>query len=540
MSNFIAVSSKYEIMNITLKISAGVLSAAALPFLTGCSSDTSSGPPNILIAMGDDISYPHMSAYGCRWVNTPGFDMVAKNGILFQNAYTPNAKSSPSRACFLTGRNSWQLEEAANHVPFFPPKFTTFMESLGRNGYDVGYTSKGWAPGVALDSDGNPRQMTGKPFNSRKSPPPATGISNSDYAANFGDFLDARGQNKPFCFWYGSLEPHRRYEYGSGIGKGGKSLDDIDNVYKFWPDNETVRNDMLDYAFEIEHFDNHLVKMLDELKRRGELDNTIVIVTADNGMPFPRIKGQAYEASNHLPLAIMWGKGIKKPGRSVLDFISFIDFAPTILELAGISHENSGMQSVEGKSFADIFSSRKRWHVNKSRNWVLIGKERHDVGRPDDAGYPIRGIVKNNFLYLINYRPQRWPSGDPVTGYLNCDASPTKSVILEMRRSGMSQIFWDLNFGLRGDEELYDIGSDPDCVINLANNTGYNNIRREMRYQMTEELKRQGDPRIIGNGDIFDRYPYASEATRDLYNRFMKRELSRRSAGWADSTDFEK
>ena len=527
-------------MNIPIKLSVGILSAASLPFFTGCSSDTPSGPPNILIAMGDDISYPHMSAYGCRWVNTPGFDMVAKNGILFQNAYTPNAKSSPSRACFLTGRNSWQLEEAANHVPFFPPKFTTFMESLGRNGYDVGYTSKGWAPGAALDSEGNPREMTGKPFNTRKSPPPATGISNSDYAANFGDFLDSRDQNKPFCFWYGSLEPHRRYEYGSGIGKGGKSLDDIDNVYKFWPDNETVRNDMLDYAFEIEHFDNHLVKMLDELKRRGELDNTIVIVTADNGMPFPRIKGQAYEASNHLPLAIMWGKGIKKPGRSVLDFISFIDFAPTILEITGISPEKSGMQPVEGKSFADIFSSRKKWYVNKTRNWVLIGKERHDVGRPDDAGYPIRGIVKNNYLYLINYRPQRWPSGDPVTGYLNCDASPTKTLILEMRRSGMSQTFWDLNFGLRVDEELYDIGSDPDCTINLATNTGYNSIRRELRYQMTEELKRQGDPRITGNGDIFDSYLYASEATRDFYNRYMRGELSRRSAGWADSTDFEK
>jgi arylsulfatase A-like enzyme len=124
--------------------------------------------PNILIAIGDDISFPHMGAYGCTWVKTPGFDRVARDGILFRNAYTPNAKSSPSRACLLTGRNSWQLDEAANHVPFFPARFTTFIESLGDHGYTAGYTAKGWAPGTALDSAGNPRELTGRAFNVKK------------------------------------------------------------------------------------------------------------------------------------------------------------------------------------------------------------------------------------------------------------------------------------------------------------------------------------------------------------------------------------
>jgi len=129
--------------------------------------------PNILIAIGDDITWMHMGAYGCDWVKTPGFDRVANDGILFRNAYTPNAKSSPSRACLLTGRNSWQLEEAANHVPFFPVKFTTFMEALSNNGYSAGYTAKGWAPGVAIDIAGNPRELTGKAYNAKKIKPPA-------------------------------------------------------------------------------------------------------------------------------------------------------------------------------------------------------------------------------------------------------------------------------------------------------------------------------------------------------------------------------
>jgi len=511
--------------------------------LTGCGEGTGKNlpekKPNILIAMGDDISFPHMGAYGTAWIKTPGFDMVAKNGLLFYNAYTPNSKSAPSRACFLTGRNSWQLEAAANHVPFFPEKFRSFIETLGEKGYYTGYTAKGWAPGVAADSAGNPRELTGKAFNSRKLKPPAKGISNNDYAGNFEEFLNSRPAGKPFCFWYGSLEPHRGYEYGSGVKKGGKQPEDIPKVFSFWPDNEIVRNDLLDYAFEIEHFDSHLVKMIELLKEKGELDNTIIIATADNGMPFPRVKGQAYEYSNHMPLAIMWGKGIRNPGRKIYDYISFIDFAPTILEIAGIDQGSSGMQKIEGKSFADIFRTSKNKIIDRKRDYVLIGKERHDVGRPDDEGYPIRGIIRNGFLYIRNYKPNRWPAGNPETGYLNCDGSPTKTWILNLKRTHTDIKFWNLSFGLRGDEELYNIGSDPDCMNNLVNNPAYSSVWQDLRQRMYNLLLEQDDPRVTGKGDIFDKYPYAQESNRDFYNRFMKGELNKKSAGWVDSTDFE-
>ena len=495
--------------------------------------------PNILIAMGDDISFPHMSAYGTSWVKTPGFDRVAQNGILFNNAYTPNAKSSPSRACFLTGRNSWQLGEAANHVPFFPAKFKTFMESLAENGYYTGHTAKGWAPGVALDSTGQARFLTGKAFNEKKTVAPTTGISDNDYSGNFEDFLDAREENKPFCFWYGSTEPHRKYEYGSGVNKGGKQLSDVNKIYKFWPEDDIVRNDLLDYAYEIEHFDNHLVRMLEILEKHGELENTIIIVTADNGMPFPRVKGQAYEYSNHLPLAIMWPAGIKKPGRKVSDFISFIDFAPTLLEAAGVAESKSKMEHIEGKSFMNILNSRKKGYVDRNRNSVLIGKERHDVGRPDDTGYPIRAIIKDGFLFIKNYNPERWPAGNPETGYLNCDGSPTKTLILNLNRNRVSSDYWKQNFGRRGGEELYGIEKDPECMKNLANDAGYNSMLRKLREELYLELLQQDDPRVYNNGDIFDKYPYAEVAKRDFYYRFMKGELKKKDAGWVDSTDFE-
>jgi hypothetical protein len=126
-------------------------------------------------------------------------------------------------------------------------------------------------PGVANDEDGQPRQFTGRPFNRRNARPPARATSNNDYAGNFEDFLDAAPRDTPWCFWYGATEPHRAYQYGVGREQAGKNLADVDRVPGFWPDIETVRNDMLDYAFEVEHFDRHLARMIELLERRGQL-----------------------------------------------------------------------------------------------------------------------------------------------------------------------------------------------------------------------------------------------------------------------------
>lgn len=491
--------------------------------------------PNILFAIADDASWKHFGAYGCNWVKTPAFDRVANEGILFKNAYTPNAKCSPSRSCILTGRNSWQLEEAANHVPFFPAKFKTYAEALGENGYWVGSVAKGWAPGIANDKNGQPRQLTGPKFDTHKLIPPAKKISDNDYAKNFNDFLTKRPEGQPFCFWYGSYEPHRAYEYEVGITKGGKKLSDVAEVPLFWPDVDSVRTDMLDYAFEIEYFDGHLQKMLQKLEEIGELDNTIIIVTADNGMPFPRIKGDIYEYSHHLPLAIRWGKGIKNPGREIKEYVNFIDFAPTFLELAGLSAQQVGMQPITGKSLTDILLKDKETYAN--RDFVLVGKERHDVGRPDDQGYPIRGILRADMLYLRNFKTNRWPKGNPETGYLNTDGSPTKSYILNTRRIKEETAFWKWNFGKRPTEELYNIKTDPFCMNNLATTADFAEIKTQLSEEMTNKLTAQKDPRILGNGAVFDNYIYAGEKVRGFYKRYLAGEKI--PANWVNKSDFE-
>jgi len=508
--------------------------------ISGCSGpieQTSLQRPNILLAIADDWSWGHAGAYGCDWVKTPAFDRVADQGVLFTRAYAPNPKCAPSRASVLTGRNSWQLEEAANHWCYFPAKFNTYPEVLVENGYIAGFTGKGWGPGVALRADGERRELTGAAFQERRSEPPTNAISANDYAANFEDFLAQIPEGQPWTFWYGATEPHRRYEYGSGVSKGGKSLDDIDRVPGYWPDNERVRNDMLDYAFEVEHFDSHLMRMLEVLEEKGALENTLIVVTSDHGMPFPRVKGQINDSGARVPLVVMWPSGIEHPGRVVDDYVSLIDIAPTFIEVSGLSWADTGMEPTPGRSLTDILTSPESGQVTDYRNHVLIGKERHDVGRPNDYGYPVRAIVSGDLFYLRNFEPERWPAGNPETGYLNTDGSPTKTQVLAMRTDPDRSHFWRLSFGKRPEEELYDLRADPECLNNLALDVEWADRKEELRKRMEEELQAQNDPRMEGRGHIFDEYIYADESGRNFYERYMSGE--KMNAGWVNETDFE-
>ncbi|MDA1122441.1 MAG: sulfatase [Bacteroidetes bacterium] len=482
-------------------------------FIIGCNDGDVITTPNILICIADDAG--HMGKE-YPWVETPAFDRVASEGIIFSNAYTPNAKCAPSRACLLTARNSWQLKEAANHFNNFPAEFKTYPEALKDFGYFTGYTGKGWGPGNPGEVDGKERELCGKRWDSKVLDPPTTGIAKVDYSENFMDFFKNKPDDQPFYFWYGGREPHRRYEYGSSL-KAGKKLSDIKEVPAFFPDNDIVRTDMLDYALEIEYFDSHVTKILDFLESKGELDNTIVIVTSDHGMPFPRAKSDEYDYSNHIPLAMMWGKNIKNPGRVVEEYVSLIDVAPTFLELVGINWDESGMQVTSGTSLLPFLKGENK----DFRDYVLIGKERHDVGRPNDYGYPIRGIVQDGWMYLRNYRPDLWPACNPECGYSTVDGSPTKTEILESRHNAETKFYWDWSFGKRPDEELFYLPDDPYCISNLSSEENHESIRGNLIIKMEEELKNQSDPRMFGEGDIFHTYEYTWDKYRNLYDKIV-------------------
>ena len=500
------------------------------------SNESHAKTPNILFAIADDWGFGDAGAYGSKWVKTPAFDRVAREGILFTRAYTPNAKCAPSRATILTGRYSWQLEEAANHMNVFPAKFGSFVEVLAVNGYTTGFTGKGWGPGIANNAQGQRRAITGKAWTARKAKPPARFISSNDYSANFTDFLQAADASRPWCFWYGTTEPHRGYEKGVGL-RMGKKLSDIDHVPAFWPDNAETRGDMLDYAVEVEHYDMHLGRILAALEKAGQLDNTLIVATSDHGMPFPRCKGQAYDYSNHIPLAIRWPKGIEGRNRTVTDFVNFTDLAPTFLQAAGVKQIAPIMQPMSGRSLFDIFGSPKSGQVIASRDHVVLGKERHDVGRPNNQGYPIRGIRKGDHLYLHNFEPDRWPVGNPETGYLNTDASPIKTLLLNQRREGNYK-YWQFNFGKRPAEELFNVKTDRDCVKDLADSKAQAALKASLKKQLFAELKKQGDPRMFGRGDVFEKYGFAWDMWDQFYEKYQRGEKIR--TGWVLPSDYEK
>ena len=465
--------------------------------------------PNILLAISDDQSYPYAGIYGDKSTNTPAFDRIAKEGLLFTNAFCASPGCSPSRAALLTGRHTWQIEQAGTHASSFPKKYTVYPDILEKAGYFVGYTGKGWGPGNYKIS-GRTRNPAGPAFQKRrmKSPP---GISNRDYASNFADFLKARPKGKPFCFWYGASEPHRVYQKGAGL-KAGKKLKDA-VVPSFLPDTPEIRSDILDYSVEIEWFDSHLGRIIKQLEAAGELDNTLIIVTADNGMPFPRAKANGYEYGIHVPMAVRWPKKIK-PGRKSTDLVGFVDFAPTFLQAAGVKIP----KEMVGKSLFNIFAGDKSGRLDASRKAVFSARERHSSSRYKNRTYPIRSMRTARYLYIRNFRPDRWPAGTPRKlngkgelgpphgGYHDIDACPSLTFLIQNRKKKGIAKYFHLAVDKRPAEELFDITQDPGNLVNLAKDPKHAATLKRLRGEFETYLRKTGDPRILDGGDIYETY----------------------------------
>lgn len=470
--------------------------------------------PNVLIAIADDQSWQLTSFAGYRAVKTPAFDRVAREGVYFQNGFAGSPGCSPSRAALLTGRHTWQIEHAGTHASSFPTHFSVFPDVLERAGYFVGTTGKAWGPGNWKIS-GWKRNPAGPDFEGKTNEPPTKGISNKDYAANFRTFLAKRPKDQPFYFWYGGHEPHRVYEKGSGLKAGKKLADAVPPP--FLPDTPEIRSDILDSCLEIEWFDRHLGLILAALEQAGELDHTLVIVTADNGMPFPRAKANCYEHGIHVPLAIRWGA--KAPGgRRVEDLVGFVDLTATILEATGTRHPPTAPPP-SGRSIMNILTSTRQGLVDPSRTAVYAARERHSSARFDNWTYPQRALRTPQYLYIRNFRSDRWPAGDPVvlkengqpegphSGYKDIDGGPSLDFLIE--KAGDPALGKYLQFAVakRPAEELFDIKADPACLTNLANDPRHAAEKARLAAQLQKYLRDTGDARMLDGGEIWESYP---------------------------------
>jgi arylsulfatase A-like enzyme len=457
----------------------------------GLTADEPRAParPNILLCMADDWGWPHAGAYGDKVVKTPVFDRLAGEGVLFEHAFVSSPSCTPSRNALLTGQQFYRLEAGANLWSTLDIHYPNFMFLLRAAGYEIGHWRKAWGPGD-FRKGGYAEHPCG---------------ANS----NFSSFMKKRDKDRPFCFWFGTSDPHRGYVKGSGI-KHGIDAASV-HVPRFYPNTTEIRSDIADYYFEVQRWDADVGRAITLLEDAGELDNTIIVMTGDHGMPFPRCKGNLYDWGARVPLAIRWGRTVK-PNRSVTDFVSLTDLAPTFLQAAGVDVP----EEMTGHSLLPILKSGAKGRVDSRRDYMVFGRERHTPAqkKPSTHGYPARAMRTDRWLLVLNLQPDRWPAGVPkganhrIGSFADCDNGPTKSAILRMKADPNSRRFYDLCFARRGAVELYDCERDPDQTHNLADDPQHIETVRQLRSQLVEYLKTTLDPRFTGKPVRFEEYPY--------------------------------
>ncbi len=472
-----------------------------LLFLTGVllitSCRTSLEEPNFLLIITDDQSWEHAGCYGDMAVLTPHMDRLAEEGVRFENAYAACPSCSPSRAAILTGQDAYRLQEGGVLTGFIREQYALFPAILAENGYVVGYTGKGYWP-FTKDAPGGVNEPIGVRYDGHRHDQVPEGVSIRDYAANFDQFITDNQDESPFFFWLGISEPHRPYEQGRGVDIGIDTS--LIRIPAFFPDVPVAREDMADYLAEIQWADDVVGEVLEVLESRDLMKNTVVIFTSDNGMPFPRSKATLYDHGVRMPLIIAWDKKIKGM-RVVKDPVNLIDLAPTILELS-----HSGVpEQMTGQSMSTLLLSDKVEFDSDKRDFVVTSFEKHTHCRPNELGFPRRAIHTEQWTYIVNYEPDRYPMGNfeiriPNWDILGeTDPGPLKEFYVRNRAHPEYSWFYDLAFGKVEKEELYNHAEDPDMIRNLADHADYIGIKENLSSLLEEYLMESRDPRAMGN-----------------------------------------
>ncbi len=508
--------------------------------------------PNILFAFADDwgryaSAYAKLDGPGTinDVVRTPNFDRVAAEGVLFRRAFVSAPSCTPCRSALLSGQHFWRTGRGAIlQGAVWNGAQQAYPLLLGEAGYHLGETYKVWSPGTPVDAPyGGGKfayEKAGGAFNQfsqnvTKQVAAGQTIDAAKQAlyaqvlGNFNAFLADRKPEQPFCYWFGPTNVHRKWVKGSGKALWGINPDDLKGkLPAFLPDVPEVREDMADYLGEAQAFDAALGVLLRRLEETGELDNTLIVVSGDHGPPgFPHGKCNLYDFGSSVSLAMRWGGA--KGGRVVDDLISLTDLAPTFLELGGVAVP----EQMTGRSLVEVLKSGKSGQVDPQRTAVYIGRERHvENARADFLPYPQRAIRTHDFLYIINFKPERWPLGEPyrldgdnpptvsdITEETRVtipdeDAGPTKAWLVGVRSDPKWKAHYEWVYGKRPREELYDLKSDPYQTKNVATDPSYSKQRMELEQKLLAELQRTGDPRLVDDGRFFETPPLSGPVNK--------------------------
>ena len=524
-----------------------ILNLVCLFYLAVSTSSLSADEkPNILFAFADDwgrqaSAYAKLEPDGISdAVKTPNFDRVAREGVLFKHAFVNAPSCTPCRSSLLSGQYFWRTGRAAilqgavwdENIPAWP----LLLEG---DGYHIGKSWKVWSPGTPRDApyggqqhayeqvgrriNGFSQSVTGM-VNNGQSVEDAKAEMLAEVRTNFKNFLADRDEDQPFCYWFGPTNVHRKWIKGSGKELWGIDPDSLEGkLPPFLPDVPEVRQDVADYLGEIQAFDAALGILLDELKASGEYENTLIAVSGDHGPPgFPHGKCNLYDFGTHVALAIS-GPGVQG-GRVVDDFTILPDLAPTFLEAGNVQIPDV----MTAHSLWQVLRSDKEGVVDPLRTAAFTGRERHVArAREGQLPYPQRAIRTANYQLVINFRPDRYPLGDPyrldgdnppsVNELTNNtfvtlpdeDAGPTKAWLVTHRDDPKWKPYFDHAYGKRPRVELFDLRKDPHQMNNVADDPEYADVVKYLQNRLLDELKSSGDPRLVNDGRFFETPPMA-------------------------------
>ena len=507
--------------------------------------------PNILFLFADDWGR-YASIYGENTpggindvVQTPTFDRIAKEGVLFKNNHVSAPSCTPCRSALLTGQHFWRTGTGSILLgATYPADLPSFPTLLRDAGYHIGYTYKVWGPGSPANSPFLPSEAYGKAgskfnqFSQNTSKAMAAGATMEEakeelfdeVRTNFRAFLSDQGERQPFCYWFGPTNVHRKWTKGSGKALWGIDPDELKGkMPPFLPDVHEVRQDLADYFGEIKAWDEAIALIIEELEASGQLENTLIAISGDHGAPgFPYGKCNLYDFGTGVPLAIA-GPGVNG-SRVVDDLTSLTDIAPTFLDAAGLEIP----EVMTGQSLWPILESEKSGLIDENRTRVFTGRERHvDNARADFKPYPQRCLRTRDFALIINFRPDRWPMGDPyrlgrgeptpsteeLEGNTRVtlpdeDAGPTKAWLVTARKQDAWKDHFEWVYGQRPRLELYDLKKDPYEATNVAGDPEYADVLKKMEAELMAELEATGDPRLINDGEFYETPPMSAPAPR--------------------------
>lgn len=476
-------------------------------------------------------------------VTTPGIDRLAREGVLFRNAFVSSPSCTPCRSALLSGRHFFQCGRGSilrnavwdDSIPSFP----LLLEEAG---YSIGKSYKVWSPGSPADAPfGRQRrafETAGRlpnGFSEHATKTVAAGRSVAEAREeivgqareNFRSFLADAGAG-PWFFFFGPTTTHRTWVKGSGRALWGIDPDSLrGRMPAFLPDVPEVREDVADYLGEVQALDAYVAALVAEVEAAGLLDRTLVVASGDHGMPgVPAGKCELHDHGTAVALVARVPRGA--PGRVVDDFVSLPDLAPTFLEIGGVPRP----EGMAARSLLPLLRAKAGGQIDPTRTFVITGRERHvDTARDGNLPYPMRAIRTAHHLYIRNFAPDRLPMGSPGiaaagaaadatvlerdthAAYPDMDAGPTKAWLVRHGAEPEWRWLHDYAFAPRPAEELYDLQSDPDQVRNVASDPAQAAIRKDLAARLDEVLRAAGDPRLAADVP-FERPPFTDVENR--------------------------